>query len=59
MKTPIQGPFQNLKVSSWSTGQTYDTLDEARIWVAGFQQWYNEEHQHSAIKFVTLGQRHR
>ncbi len=37
----------------------FDTLDEARLWVAGFHHWYNEEHQHSAIKFVTPGQRHR
>lgn len=29
------------------------------MWVAGFQQWYNEEHRHNAIKVVPPGQRHR
>jgi len=37
----------------------FDSLDEARTWVAGFQHWYNEVHRHSALKFVTPGQRHR
>jgi transposase InsO family protein len=34
-------------------------LEQARQWVAGFEQWYNEQHRHSALKFVTPGQRHR
>ncbi len=37
----------------------FDTLDEARAWVQRFVQWYNEEHRHSGIKYVTPGQRHR
>lgn len=24
-----------------------------------FTRWYNEEHRHSGIRYVTLGQRHR
>ncbi len=24
-----------------------------------FQHWYNEQHRHSALQFVTPGQRHR
>jgi putative transposase len=27
--------------------------------VAGFVGWYNEEHCHSGIRFVTPGERHR
>ena len=30
----------------------------ARQWVEGFVQWYNHEHMHSGIKFVTPVQRH-
>ena len=30
----------------------------ARQWVGTFVRWYNEEHRHSAIKFVTPAQRH-
>ena len=28
------------------------------MWVEKFVRWYNDEHQHSAIKFVTPNQRH-
>jgi len=37
----------------------FESIDAARIWVLGFVRWYNEEHRHSAIKFVSPGQRHR
>ncbi|NMM03398.1 transposase, partial [Paraburkholderia sp. RP-4-7] len=31
----------------------------ARAWVQRFVQWYNEEHCHSGLKYVSPGQRHR
>lgn len=37
----------------------FDTLDEARQWVVQFVHWYNEQHRHSALKYVTPGERHR
>ena len=37
----------------------FATIDEARAWVQGFVRWYNLEHRHSAIRFVTPDQRHR
>lgn len=36
----------------------FPTLLEARIWGEQFVNWYNNEHLHSAIKFVTPHQRH-
>lgn len=33
-------------------------LDDARAWVLAFVAWYNEEHLHSGIAFVTPAQRH-
>lgn len=33
-------------------------LDTARAWAANFVQWYNEEHRHSGIRYVTPAQRH-
>jgi transposase InsO family protein len=42
----------------WST-RGFATIDEARAWVQGFACWYNFEHRHSAIRFVTPDQRHR
>jgi putative transposase len=51
--------FKTLKYRPCFPEKPFDSLDEARVWVAGFQQWYNEKHRHSAIKFVTPGHRHR
>jgi len=34
-------------------------VDEARAWVRDFMVWYNHEHCHSRIRFVTPAQRHR
>jgi transposase InsO family protein len=36
----------------------FATLEQARQWVLGFVRWYNQEHRHSAIRFVTPAQRH-
>jgi len=33
-------------------------LEAARTWGAGFVQWYNIEHRHSGIQYVTPEQRH-
>jgi len=51
--------FRTLKYHPGFPEKPFDTLEEARQWVAGFQHWYNEQHRHSALKFVTPAQRHR
>ncbi|MBT0964249.1 IS3 family transposase, partial [Denitromonas iodatirespirans] len=33
-------------------------LDEARAWAAQFAHWYNVEHRHSGIRYVSPAQRH-
>ena len=33
-------------------------LAEARQWAAAFVHWYNHEHRHSGIRYVTPAQRH-
>ena len=38
--------------------KSFETLEEARQWVAKFIYWYNNEHRHSKIKYVTPMQRH-
>lgn len=36
----------------------YASLSSAQQWVNGFMRWYNHEHRHSAIRFVTPSERH-
>lgn len=36
----------------------FNNLEEARGWVGNFGEWYNNEHLHSKIKFVTPAERH-
>ena len=33
-------------------------LAEARAWAAAFVHWYNHEHRHSGLRYVTPAQRH-
>ncbi len=33
-------------------------LDSARLWAMRFVRWYNHEHRHSGIRYVTPAQRH-
>lgn len=50
--------FKTLKYSpKWPSGG-FSSLEEARQWVEAFMRWYNHEHRHSRIKFVTPAQRH-
>lgn len=36
----------------------FASLEDAREWVLRFTNWYNYEHKHSGIKFITPVQRH-
>jgi hypothetical protein len=40
------------------TVRPFEDLLQARRWVTDLVAWYNEEHRHSAIGFVTPSQRH-
>lgn len=44
-------------VPNWPV-KGFASIDEARAWVAAFVRWYNTEHRHSAIRFVTPEVRH-
>ena len=37
----------------------FATLEDARSWMMSFTQFYNNEHCHSGIRFVTPAQRHK
>lgn len=37
----------------------FATIEQARAWMLAFTRWYNEEHKHRNLKFVSPGERHR
>ncbi len=51
--------FRTLKYRPEYPENPFEGLAAARRWVEGFVDWYNLEHLHSAINFVTPDQRHR
>lgn len=50
--------FKTLKYRPTYPQRAFADLLAARQWVGTFVSWYNEEHRHSAIGFVTPAQRH-
>jgi putative transposase len=55
----VESLFRTLKyVPQWPSSG-FNTLEEARSWVSKFTHWYNEEHRHSGIGYVTPMQRHQ
>ena len=53
-----EASFRTLKYRPNYPSQPFASLEEAQAWVDGFVQWYNTEHRHSAIRYVTPDQRH-
>ena len=51
--------FRTLKYRPEYPAFGFESLKAAREWTHRFVQWYNEIHRHSALKYVTPGQRHR
>ncbi len=51
--------FRTLKYCPQWPQTGFASLDAARIWVRDFMRWYNNEHRHSRIRFVTPSERHR
>ncbi len=50
--------FRTLKYRPEYPRRPFESLFEARLWVEGFVAWYNCEHLHSGIGFVTPLDRH-
>ena len=51
--------FKTLKYRPSYPEHAFSGIDQARAWVSRFVQWYNSEHLHSAICFVTPSSRHQ
>lgn len=50
--------FKTLKYRPSYPETAFSGIDQAREWVRRFVKWYNTEHLHSAIRFVTPSCRH-
>ena len=51
--------FRTMKYRPHYPSRPFASLQEAQIWVARFIEWYNSEHRHSAIRYVTPAERHQ
>ena len=50
--------FKTLKYVPMYPNKPFVSLEHARQWVLSFVTWYNTEHHHSGIKFVTPNEKH-
>lgn len=50
--------FRTCKYCPMYPAKGFSTLDDARLWVKEFDHWYNQDHRHSGINFLTPHQRH-
>ena len=50
--------FRTLKYCPQWPRDGFADVDAARAWVRDFVHWYNHEHRHSRIRFVTPAERH-
>lgn len=50
--------FKTIKYCPKYPRKPFEVLEQAKAWMASFVEWYNYEHRHSGIAFVTPYQRH-
>ena len=50
--------FRTAKYRPEFPAKGFVDLEMARAWAAGFVHWYNVEHRHSGIRYVSPAQRH-
>ena len=50
--------FRTVKYRPNYPNRPFRSKEEACQWVSSFIDWYNHQHRHSGIKFVTPQQRH-
>ena len=50
--------FRTCKYRPDYPSKPFASLEQAQEWTQKFVRWYNQEHKHSGLKFVTPAQRH-
>lgn len=51
--------FKTLKYKPGYPVKPFESLEDSRGWVLKFVRWYNEEHKHSGLKFISPNLRHQ
>jgi putative transposase len=51
--------FKTLKYCPMFPSKAFENIEAANIWMKKFTHWYNTEHLHSGIKFVTPNSKHQ
>ena len=54
----VESLFRTAKYRPEFPVRGFDDLDAARCWAGDFVHWYNVEHRHSGIRYVSPAQRH-
>ena len=54
----VESLFRTAKYRPEFPDRGFADLDAARAWAARFVHWYNHEHRHSGIRYVSPAQRH-
>ena len=54
----VEALFRTAKYRPQFPTKGFADLEQAREWVSSFVQWYNHDHRHSAIRYVSPAQRH-
>lgn len=54
----VESLFRTAKYRPEFPEHGFADLEAARAWATGFVHWYNLEHRHSGIRYVTPAQRH-
>ena len=50
--------FRTCKYRPNYPSKPFESIEKAQQWTLSFVQWYNHQHKHSGLKFVTPAQRH-
>lgn len=54
----VESLFRTAKYRPEFPPQGFNSLDDARQWASSFVHWYNFDHRHSGIRYVSPAQRH-
>ena len=54
----VESLFRTAKYRPEFPARGFADLDDARAWARRFVHWYNHEHRHSGIRYVSPAQRH-